>query len=119
MLALSWDGEQLRVVAETPRLGHWTMAARLLPLQASPPAPQQATLSCRAAAGTAARNGGTGALPTDAVALAVGLSDNSVMVYSFFCSQSATAKLQAGVLGKYRYSLAYTVAADRLWSLLM
>ncbi len=119
MLALSWDGEQLRVVAETPRLGHWTMAARLLPLQASPPAPQQATLSCRAAAGTAARNSGTGALPTDAVALAVGLSDNSVMVYSFFCSQSAATNLQARVRGKYRHSLVYAEATYRLWSLLM
>lgn len=73
MLSLDADGARLRTFAAAPRLQRWTMAVKLLPLPAAAP---------RSAAGLTRRGAAVAPDADPAVAMALGLSDNSVLLYS-------------------------------------
>lgn len=116
VLALSRNGRQLRIAAEALRLGHWTMAARLLPLPPppSPPPQQRSTLSRRTpSGGSDGSSGGGGTLEDAAVALAVGLSDNSVMIYCLLWSHAAAqAQVRTRAVFPPRFILAVVMPAQ-------
>lgn len=94
VLVYNVEDRSLAAVADSPRLARWTLAAALLPLPEKGHAAAGGLLTRRGAPVTVRQQ--------PAAALAVGLSDNSVLLYTVDCGGHGTEQVIIPYSGSFK-----------------